>query len=203
MPSPPELQTPALEDHVRVYDDAFPVSLADGLRDLVDKTPTGKHDAAWRRCIEFMRVEDTPLWQDFRSAISLAFLQYRADVGATYELARVTRIESTNIFRYDVQADPDAAHHFAVHHDAWDAPSATRTVSVIAYLNNVDEGGETDFPRLGLAIPPRRGRVLIFPSSYLFTHAGQPPRSQGKYVAVTWLHVPGGVYRALPLFEGS
>ena len=200
MTSPPELQPTALEDHVRVYDDALPVSLADRLRGLVDKTPTGKHDAAWRRCVEFARVEDTDLWPEFHLEISSLFLQYRADVGANVELARVTHVESTNVFRYDVQEDPGAAHHFAVHHDAWDAPSATRTVSVIAYLNDVDEGGETDFPRLGLAIPPRRGRVLVFPSSYLFTHAGQPPRSQSKYVAVTWLHVPGGVYRTLPLF---
>ena len=34
------------------------------------------------------------------------------------------------------------------------------------YLSSVDEGGETSFPGLGLAVKPARGKALLWPSVY-------------------------------------
>jgi hypothetical protein len=32
------------------------------------------------------------------------------------------------------------------------------------YLNDVEEGGETEFPRLGLRVRPKTGRAVLWPS---------------------------------------
>lgn len=42
--------------------------------------------------------------------------------------------------------------------------SGQRIATVLMYLNSVDRGGETYFPKLGLEIRARQGRVVVFQS---------------------------------------
>jgi hypothetical protein len=55
------------------------------------------------------------------------------------------------------------------------------------YLHDVAEGGETEFPDLGIKIQARTGRLLMFPPYWMFQHAGLPPRSNDKYIVSTYL----------------
>jgi len=34
------------------------------------------------------------------------------------------------------------------------------------YLNDVEEGGETEFPRLGMQVKPKTGRAVLWPSIF-------------------------------------
>ena len=61
-------------------------------------------------------------------------------------------------------------------------------LSGILYLNDVAEGGETSFSNLQLSVSPKRGRILIFPPTWMFRHAGLPPVSSDKYILGTYLH---------------
>ena len=71
------------------------------------------------------------------------------------------------------------------HFDA--GPNAPRVVSAILYLNDVEDGGETDFINFGIKIKPKAGRLVIFPSNYAYQHAARPPKNEDKYVAVFWM----------------
>ncbi|BCV00399.1 MAG: hypothetical protein CM15mV34_1730 [Caudoviricetes sp.] len=44
------------------------------------------------------------------------------------------------------------------------------------------------FPRLGESISPQTGRVLMFPATWQYSHAGLPPESDKKYIVGTYLH---------------
>ena len=55
------------------------------------------------------------------------------------------------------------------------------------YLNDVTEGGETEFCDLGIKVAPRTGRLLMFPPYWMFQHAGRPPVSNDKYILSTYL----------------
>jgi len=68
-----------------------------------------------------------------------------------------------------------------------------RAFTAMAYLNDVSDGGETDFPRLDLAVTPRRGVLLVWNNADrdgvpnpLTIHAGNPVRSGVKYVVTRW-----------------
>jgi len=76
-----------------------------------------------------------------------------------------------------------------------------RAFSVILYLNEDFDGGETQFPDSGYTCSPKTGRVLVFPS-YL-VHAGQTVLAGEKYVLVMWIFYPGsqGEYSAYTLVE--
>jgi predicted 2-oxoglutarate/Fe(II)-dependent dioxygenase YbiX len=63
-----------------------------------------------------------------------------------------------------------------------------RYFTVLCYLNEEFEGGQTSFPVLGHRVTPRAGTAVVFPSSYL--HRAEPVAGGEKYVIVTWLCGP-------------
>jgi predicted 2-oxoglutarate/Fe(II)-dependent dioxygenase YbiX len=63
----------------------------------------------------------------------------------------------------------------------------TRDVSVVGYLNDRFEGGETYFDRQKLKITPKRGTVIVFPAYWTHPHASLPVVSGTKYSFTTWL----------------
>jgi hypothetical protein len=78
------------------------------------------------------------------------------------------------------------------HYNAWhvevDGPeSCIRPFSMIIYLNDVNNGGETSFLYTGSKVKPRKGGLLIFPSAFPFVHRGEVPISNDKYIIATWL----------------
>lgn len=65
--------------------------------------------------------------------------------------------------------------------------NAYRKLVTMLYLNDVEEGGETEFLYLHRRITPRRGRLLIFPAGFTHTHRGNPPLRGDKYILTSWL----------------
>jgi len=55
------------------------------------------------------------------------------------------------------------------------------------FLNDVEEGGETEFLLLRERIKPKKGTLVIFPADYPFVHRGNPPLSGEKYLLTSWL----------------
>jgi len=62
-----------------------------------------------------------------------------------------------------------------------------RILTFIFYLNDVDEGGETEFFQMH-RVRPRKGGVVIFPASDFYLHKGCVPTSCDKYILTGWLY---------------
>ena len=60
-----------------------------------------------------------------------------------------------------------------------------RTMAWMVYLNDVEEGGETEFLYQQRKFKPETGTVMIWPGSYTHLHRGNPPMSD-KYIATGW-----------------
>jgi hypothetical protein len=74
----------------------------------------------------------------------------------------------------------------------WHSETSNRRVSnrILAYtlyLNNVDEGGETEFLYYPLRVRPKTGRLIMWPAGFTHTHRGNPPLSNTKYIMTGWL----------------
>jgi prolyl 4-hydroxylase len=68
-----------------------------------------------------------------------------------------------------------------------------RAITAMAYLNDVDEGGATEFTQIGLSVKPQRGALLIWNNNLLCgkpnentMHAGAPVVKGVKYVLTKW-----------------
>jgi len=55
------------------------------------------------------------------------------------------------------------------------------------YLNDIEEGGETEFLYQSIRIKPQKGMLCIFPAYFTHTHRGNPPLSETKYIMTGWM----------------
>ena len=55
------------------------------------------------------------------------------------------------------------------------------------FLNDIEEGGETEFLYLKKRFKPVKDRLLIFPAGFTHTHRGNPPLSGDKYILTGWV----------------
>lgn len=65
----------------------------------------------------------------------------------------------------------------------------SRVLVFILYLNDVEEGGETEFLYLSKRIQPKTGRLLLWPSGFTHTHRGNPPLKGDKYIITGWVEL--------------
>ena len=54
-----------------------------------------------------------------------------------------------------------------------------RIITVIAYLNDVEEGGQTSFPNINKAINPKKGKIVVFDVCYKGTDQPHPDSFHG------------------------
>jgi hypothetical protein len=55
------------------------------------------------------------------------------------------------------------------------------------YLNDVTEGGETEFYYQRRKVAARQGRLIIAPAGFTHTHKGHVAASGDKYIATSWI----------------
>ena len=71
-----------------------------------------------------------------------------------------------------------------------------RITTVILYLNDVEEGGSTNFPKLEIDVSPKLGKIVIFNNvgesimtpHPLSLHSGQPVIKGEKWACNLWFH---------------
>lgn len=73
-----------------------------------------------------------------------------------------------------------------------------RILTFFLYLSDVEEGGETNFPSLGIAVKPKKGRALLWPSTLdnnlealdiRTLHEAKPVIKGRKFAANSWIHL--------------
>ncbi|MGS0675873.1 2OG-Fe(II) oxygenase [Shewanella sp. 125m-1] len=72
---------------------------------------------------------------------------------------------------------PQVSHNEALH----------RVVLYMFYLNDVEEGGETEFYYQNKLIKPKKGTMVIAPAGFTHSHRGNIPKSHDKYIATSWI----------------
>lgn len=68
-----------------------------------------------------------------------------------------------------------------------------RAFTAMVYLSHVEAGGSTEFPKLGIAIPPQRGALIVWNNAGIdgslnqaTLHAGRPVERGVKHVITKW-----------------
>ena len=73
------------------------------------------------------------------------------------------------------------------HCEHGDVQSSSRMMLVMLYLNDVEEGGETEFLYQSRRIEPKMGRLVFCAAQFTHTHRGNPPLKGNKYMMNGWL----------------
>ena len=84
--------------------------------------------------------------------------------------------------------------------ESYSPQAGNRIATAILYLNDVQHGGETDFPNMGITIPAKKGTCVFFSNTFMGTctpidlsmHAGMPVIRGEKTAVNLWFR--SGVY---------
>ncbi len=63
-----------------------------------------------------------------------------------------------------------------------------RIITYIFYLNDVIDGGETEYFGGEILIKPKCGKLIFHPASWTFPHCGRMPLSSNKYIITGWIY---------------
>lgn len=84
------------------------------------------------------------------------------------------------------KTSPGGGYH-AWHCEHGAAIGGRRLGFFILYLNTIRAGGETEFLYQSRRIEAVEGRIVLAPSSFMYTHRGNPPLKVDKYIITGWL----------------
>ena len=95
--------------------------------------------------------------------------------------------------RYDINNDikiqrtlPGEGYH-VWHCENSNLKDSRRMILVFMYLNDCEEGGETEFLYYPGRVKAEQGKLIIWPAGYTHVHRGNPPISNTKYILTSWV----------------
>jgi hypothetical protein len=188
------MNTKSLGHYVRVYDDVLE---PDTCKKMIDIFNEKQNEFNSRRESKYSWEKDYRSFVEVNITVEEPFKEFVEDyyvrMKNVYEhYKQVTGVEffppkfafeDARLKRY-FNNDYD---QFGWHVDVGDRPSASRYLVMFTYLNDVEEGGETEF-EIDCLVKPKCGRMVVFPPMWMYPHKGRKPISNDKYILSTYLH---------------
>ena len=193
---------------IRAYGNVFPSSTCDDLIQIYEKlwvekeeqlknlslcyTESGQKTCGACDCQRLDIMQHHEFNEPFEvvmKGIQVVISQYKKDTNMhPCQWPEKHGFEHLRIKRY--YCDEDQQHDF--HSDVTDMESAKRFLSIICYLNDDFDGGETYFPHFNLQVTPKKGTILLFPCTWSYLHKGNPSiNGHAKYILGSFLNYVG------------
>lgn len=102
-------------------------------------------------------------------------------------MQNIFRIGEINLQKYEQSVGGYPYWHSEVFPQLPHNEALHRVLLFMFYLNDVDEGGETQFLYQDRSVEPRVGRMVIAPAHFTHSHRGCTPVSGDKYILTSWI----------------
>ena len=182
------------DDHIGIFKNFLPNELIDGYLNYFHNCE--KTGAIYQRSQDESLVSDNSLnvIRDGTHAaltyVNRPFIDlFFKEVYPLYvkKYSHLKKIDTHNIFEVKIQRTrPGEGYHFW-HCENAGMKSRNRIMAFMVYLNDVQEGGETEFLYQKCRFKPEKNTLLLWPSQYTHVHRGNPPLSNDKYIITGWI----------------
>ena len=121
--------------------------------------------------------------------LDIAGLVWRELVTYASAVSSITRdLHALHISGVKIQKTPIGGGYHEWHFEQGSGRSSSRALAWMFYLNDVENGGTTEFLYQQVQEKPEAGKFVIWPAGYTHPHRGNPPYSNTKYIATGWLN---------------
>ena len=155
-----------LSELVQVYDDVLPNNVCERMCRLFDASNAHRSEIEGLKAFDEFVIDGLPEWTAYQAQLESlkeqCLKRYKRDCPG--EFPDRHDFEALRIKRYDASRSDQ----FRTHADGYNLVSAKRFLVCFWYLNDVEKGGETVFPRLRIQVRPRAGRVVMFPPFWMY-----------------------------------
>ena len=126
-------------------------------------------------------------WEELKSMIfnfDIAWNHYQKNVGALEGYG----LDTFHFTQLKIQKTlPTEGYHVWHIEHSKGFQNEPRAFVYTVYLNDVEEGGETEFLHFSKRVKPKKGRIVIWPAAFPYLHRGNPPLSGEKYILTSWM----------------
>tara|TARA_R100000664_G_C2750120_1_gene137438 strand:- start:987 stop:1601 length:615 start_codon:yes stop_codon:yes gene_type:complete len=130
-------------------------------------------------------------WEDLKLMIinyNTAFNHYNKQVGASMAYGNIDFNYTT--LKIQKTLPTEGYHVWHIEHGRG-FDNESRAFVFTIYLNDVEEGGETEFLHFSKRVKPKAGRIVIWPAAFPYIHRGNPPLAGEKYIVTSWMMLNG------------
>jgi len=113
------------------------------------------------------------------------FTKYYNDYASKFSILET--FHSQTIYNLRVQKTVPGGGYHLWHSEVNSRNDASRILAFTLYLNDIAEGGETEYLYQGLRIKPEQGTLVLWPSGFTHPHRGNPPLKETKYIITGWV----------------
>ena len=99
-------------------------------------------------------------------------------------------VKNVDIGSFNVQKYSKGDHFSQIHTERASLKSSNRLFAWMTYLDNVEDGGTTNFLHYGIKIKPEIGKTLIWPAEWTHAHSGEILGSGEKHIITRWMNFP-------------
>jgi hypothetical protein len=177
--------------HIGIFEDAVPFEFCNKIIEIYENNPTLQYDRKYAEGItDKTRKNDHHLESGAipKDMIDIFQKNFYKNVLREYSNNYTINLDQYPhaIIDFKVQKTlPTEGYH--VWHYENEGRDSRRFAVYTLYLNDVEEGGETEFLHQSLRIKPKKGTIVIFPAGYTHLHRGNPPLSGEKYIVTGWI----------------
>jgi hypothetical protein len=97
---------------------------------------------------------------------------------------------SMEVSSFNIQRYQPGGHFLKLHSERTTLGTSHRVLAWMTYLNDVDDGGSTEFVHQGIEMQPSKGKTLIWPAEWTHAHRANVLNSGSKYIITGWIHFP-------------
>jgi len=123
------------------------------------------------------------LFNDYFKILNECFVDYKNQ----YPFIK-TFLNKSHVGHFNIQKYLPGDHFSHLHSERTGIGNLHRIFAWMTYLNNVEDGGTTDFNYYNVKIKPEIGKTLIWPSEWTHAHTGSVLNSGSKYIITGWIH---------------
>lgn len=190
-----------MKDFIGVYPNAFPADWCDRSVELMEaafKLSVGTD----RQAGENARKHDKDDTQIFTNQFASSGFAYDEEMTVQFnklfwdcyqqyakEFSVLNDFDSHTMYGQKLQKTEVGEGYHIWHCEVMNRASCNRVLAFILYLNDVEEGGETEFLYQSKRVKPEKGTLVIFPAYFTHTHRGNPPLSNTKYISTGWVEM--------------
>ena len=132
--------------------------------------------------------DENPIVQNYLNELKKILIQYKERyVWCDKNQGRWSLVEDFNVQRY-LPGQGFKVWHFE---RTSTEKSIKRHLVFMTYLNDVNDGGETEWLYQNIKIKPKKGLTVVWPAEWTFTHRGVVSLSETKYIATGWYSFNG------------
>lgn len=125
------------------------------------------------------------LLYEFNTHLQNAYNSYAEQYWQIGQYLGKHAVTAWQIQRYDA-ADRGGYHHFHIENSG--VHNMRRCMAYIVYLNDIKDGGETEFLQQSIRVKPETGKIVICPAYFTHIHRGNPVLSgEDKYILTGWM----------------